>query len=152
MRHNSRRVRRWESPVCGTLVVVDVVYYYVYMSARISHLKPTRKIFLSHEGLSRGKSMSDCGRRRKSQVRGARVMVDVARQPTRTESQLKPRWKIVPSSCRLRYVCWGGIRCGDRPLCRLAWMWDRIRMVLVACVLEKRGLVILQVVMRCGGR
>jgi hypothetical protein len=105
-----------------------------------------------YDNLSRGEIMRDYGRRRESQVCGARVMVDVEWQPLRIESQLEPRWKIVPSSHRLRYVCWGGIRCGDRSLCGLAWMWDMLRMAPVACVLEKRGFVILQFVMRRGGR
>ena len=40
---------------------------------------------LSHDGLSRGESMRDYGRRGESQVCGARVMVDVERQPLRIE-------------------------------------------------------------------
>ena len=41
--------------MCGTCVVVDVVY----MSVRISHLKPRWEIFLSHDGVVRGEIMRD---------------------------------------------------------------------------------------------
>ena len=88
-------------------------------------LESSKTIVIGHQDTLGGLSGGGVVRRNsrseevESPVCGTRVVVDVVYMPVRI-SHLKPRWKIVPSSCRLRYVCWGGIRCGDRSLCRLA--------------------------------
>jgi hypothetical protein len=92
-------------------------------------------------GLSGGGAVRGYSRRRLGSRAGpgslARVVVDVVRTPTRIESQLPPRWKIVTSRHGLCYRCRGGTRCRDGLLSWLTWMRYRIRMV--GATLERRG-------------